>query len=102
MRFALSYSRIGLAAAAALMAPAPQAVSAQTLKQSVKYTLLIIAGGLADAARREGVAMSGTGIYMDRDACEAAGAGVKFGVVNPTEGQPTPTIVWVCVPLGKP
>lgn len=75
---------------------------AQQLQQSVKYTLLVVAGGLTDSSRREGVAMSATGIYPGRQECEAAGAAIKYGVVNPTEGQPPPTITWVCVPLGKP
>ncbi|MDR4307707.1 hypothetical protein IHQ68_13875 [Chelatococcus sambhunathii] len=86
----------------ALTATAGSAAFAQQLQQSVKYTLLVVAGGLSDSSRREGVAMSATGIYPGRQECEAAGAAIKYGVVNPSEGQPPPTITWVCVPLGKP
>ena len=90
-----------VAAQALLLLLAPLQSSAQTLRQSVKYTLLIVAGGMNDGGRN-GSAMTGTGIYMGREECEAAGAGVKFGVVSAGENQPPPTIVWVCVPLGKP
>jgi hypothetical protein len=80
----------------------PPQAAAQPARPAVKYTLLIVAGGMGESGRRDGVAMGGTGIYMGREECEAAGVGVKFGVVNQAEGQPPPTIVWVCVPLGKP
>ncbi len=85
----------------ALAASVGSTAAAQQLQQTVKYTLIVVAG-VSDASRRDGVAMSATGIYPGRQECEAAGGGIKYGVVNPTEGQPSPTITWICVPLGKP
>ncbi|WP_020180902.1 hypothetical protein [Methylopila sp. M107] len=76
---------------------------AQQLKQSTKYTLIVVAGGINDGSRRDGVAMGGTGIYIGREECEAAGVGIKYGVVSGgSQGQTTPSITWICVPLGKP
>lgn len=80
----------------------PAVAIAQPVKQSVKYTLLIFVGGAADGARADGAAMRGTGIYMSREDCEAAGSAVTVGVVNQIEGQRPPAIFWICVPLGRP
>ena len=77
-------------------------VVAQPVRQSDKYTLLIVAGGTSDGTRRDGAAMAGTGVYFGREECEAAGAAVRTGVVNKVEGEKPPTIVWICVPLGRP
>lgn len=89
--------------AGALGLIAATAAQAQSPRPPVKYTLMIMAGGIgADPARRDGVALGGAGIFMGREECEAAGAGVRFGIVSQGEGQPPPTIVWICVPLNKP
>jgi hypothetical protein len=93
---------ISVLSALALTLTVSQAL-AQTMRQSTKYKLIVVTGGISDSGRREGVAMDGSGIYLGREECEAAGAGIKFGVVSAGgEGQSPPSITWICVPLGKP
>lgn len=88
-----------ITAALAALASAAPALAQQT----TKYTLVIVASGANNDARRDGVSMMNMGVYPGRQECETAGKNVQVGSVTGGEPErPSVSISYLCVPLGRP